>query len=85
MCVAMFLMSFTPLYAQYFSWGASPSSIKWNQLKSDSIKLIYPTYWQYGARQRMQLFDTLRPSISYGFSRGPARTPVIMHTQNMQW
>ncbi len=80
----MFLMSFTPLYAQYFSWGASPSSIKWNQLKSDSIKLIYPTYWQYGARQSMQLFDTLRPSISYGFSRGPARTPVIMHTQNMQ-
>lgn len=81
--VAMLLLSFASARAQYFTWGASPSSIKWNQLRTDSIKLIYPTYWEQNAHRALSLFDTIRPYISHGYSRGPARTPVIMQTQNM--
>lgn len=69
--------------AQYYSWGASPSSIKWKRIKTDSIKLIYPDYWQPNAGRTLFYFDTIRHSISYGFSRPPARVPVIMQTQNM--
>ena len=83
-CAAIALLSFTSARAQYFTWGASPSSIKWSRLRSDSIKLIYPTYWEQNARKALFLFDTIRPYISHGYDRGPARTPVIMHTQNMQ-
>ncbi len=77
------LMSALPLRAQYYSWGASPSSIKWNRLRTDSVKLIYPSYWERQARQTLFLMDTLRPYIGYGFQRSAARTPVIMQTQNM--
>ncbi|MBP3425493.1 MAG: hypothetical protein J6K81_02070 [Rikenellaceae bacterium] len=77
------LMSALPLRAQYYSWGASPSSIKWNRLRADSIKLIYPSYWEDNARRTLWLFDTIRPHVSYGFSRPAARTPVIIQTQNM--
>ena len=58
-------------------------SVKWNRLRTDSVQLIYPTYWETHAHRALHLFDTMRPHISYGFSRGPARTPVIMQTQNM--
>lgn len=83
LCVALALWSVLPAVAQYYSWGASPSSIKWNHLRTDSVQLIYPTYWERNAHSALLLMDTLRPHISYGFSRGPARTPVIMQTQNM--
>ncbi len=79
----MLCASLGTVHAQYYSWGASPSSIKWRRLRTDSIKLIYPDYWQAGAHKALFLFDTIRPYISHGYSYGPARTPVIMQTQNM--
>ena len=69
LCAAIALLSFTSARAQYFTWGASPSSIKWSRLRSDSIKLIYPTYWEQNARKALFLFDTIRPYISHGYVR----------------
>ncbi len=69
--------------AQYYSWGDSPASIKWNQLKTPDIKLIYPASFQENGRRALWYFDTIRHHINFGYRLGTMPTPVILHTQNM--
>ncbi|MDR0907205.1 MAG: hypothetical protein LBM63_01130 [Rikenellaceae bacterium] len=69
--------------AQYYSWGDSPASIRWQKLKTPELKLIYPATFESNARRIKYYLDTVRPHIGYGLSRGTMPTPVVLHTQNM--
>ena len=70
-------------HGQYYDWGVDPASIRWNQLRSDSLRILYPAYFEAGARRAMLYFQSVMPDISYGFDRPALRNiPVVMHTEN---
>jgi hypothetical protein len=69
--------------AQYYSWGDSPASIRWQKLTTRHLKLIYPSTFDENARRVKYYLDTIRPHIGYGLYRGTMPTPIVLHTQNM--
>ncbi len=68
--------------AQYYSWGPAPASIRWNKMQRGDVKLIYPDYFEDGARRVMWYLDTMRLTEGYGYRHGAMRTPVVVQTQN---
>lgn len=70
--------------AQYYSWGDSPASVRWRQIKTESVRMIYPEDGSRQAEKMLFFLDTLRSSIGYGYRHGPMHTPVVMHTRNMR-
>jgi len=69
--------------AQYYSWGPSPVSVRWRQLRTPDVRLVYPREFEAEARRTLWYMDTVRTHIDFGFSRGAMSTPVVMHTRNM--
>ena len=69
--------------AQYYSWGDSPASVRWRQIRTPAIRMIYPEGGLAQAGRMLFYMDTLRSVIGYGYRHGPMRTPVVMHTGNM--
>jgi hypothetical protein len=69
-------------FAQYYDWGASPVSVRWRQIKTPEVKMIYPSDYEANARRALWYLDTIRPHIDFGFRHGTMSTPVVLHTQN---
>ncbi len=69
--------------AQYYSWGNSPASIRWDNVRTEYNRFIFPDTFSWNARRAQFYFDAVRPSISYGFRFGTMFSPVILHTQNL--
>lgn len=70
-------------FAQYYSWGVNPASVRWNKLETTDVKLIYAAEFEENARRTMWYFDTVRPYIGYGYRHGTMPTPVVLHSRNM--
>lgn len=69
-------------YAQYYSNGQSPASLRWKTLGNDSLKMVFPDGFEAQARRTLFYMDTVRSRINYGFRLPPLRTPVMMTTEN---
>ena len=80
---SLFTLSVSEADAQYYSWGPSPASVKWNKLNNKSVKLIYPRDFEENARRVMWYLDSVRNHIDFGYRHGTMRTPVVIHTRNM--
>ncbi len=80
---SFFILGIGAANAQYYSWGNSPASIKWDKLKTPDIKLIYPATFQENGRRVLWYFDTIRPYVNIGYRLGTMPTPVVLHTENM--
>lgn len=80
---ALFAAGTQNLAAQYFDWGNSPASLKWDQLRTPDARIIYPRTFEENARRMAVYFDSLRPHAAYGYRHGTMEMPVILHTQNM--
>ena len=73
----------TELFGQYYDWGQSPASIRWNRIKTPWNSFVYPDGYEAQAARLVHYFDTIRPWIGYGFDQPAFRQmPVVMHTQN---
>ncbi|MBR4999799.1 MAG: hypothetical protein IKY11_02580, partial [Rikenellaceae bacterium] len=70
------------LSAQYYNDGQDPARLKWRELKSGSVRLIYPRNFENKAGVLGQYFKSLNNSISFGFSRQPVDIPVVIHSEN---
>lgn len=69
-------------HSQYYDWGRSPSTIKWSKIKTPTNSYVFPTEYGRNAVRVMNIMDTVHRQISYGYTHGPMRMPVVMHTQN---
>ena len=67
---------------QYYDWGVDPASMRWQQLRGDSVRVIYPRDYDTMARRALHYLGVAGQYIDYGFRRGAMHIPVIMHTQN---
>ena len=68
--------------AQYYSWGADPTYLRWNKLKGDKIDIIYPDTARTIGYKMMYYARAVQPTIDFGFRHGPMKIPFIIHPEN---
>ena len=68
--------------AQYYSTGQEPASIRWKQIKTEHVKLIFPDYYEARARKLVSFLDSTYAYSGTSLDYSPKRIPVIMHTQS---
>ena len=68
--------------AQYYSWGADPTYMRWNKLKGDKIDVIYPDTARTLGYKMMYYAQAVQPSIGFGFRHGPMKIPFVIHPEN---
>lgn len=67
---------------QYYDWGVDPASMRWQQLRGDRARVIYPEGYDTMARRMLHYIDAAGGTIDFGFRRDAMRIPIIMHTRN---
>ncbi|MCD4725455.1 MAG: hypothetical protein K8R63_11500 [Bacteroidales bacterium] len=81
--IIFLLLSMTQqLHAQYYSTGQEASSIKWKQLKTEHVKLVFPDYYEQNARELAGYLDTVYRYASASLNYHPKRISLVLHTQS---
>ena len=68
--------------AQYYSWGADPTYMRWNKLKGDKVDVIYPDTARTIGYKMMYYTQAIKPSVGFGFRHGPMKIPFVIHPEN---
>ena len=68
--------------AQYYSWGADPTYMRWRELKGDKISVIYPDTARTLGYKMMYYARAVQPDIDFGFRHGPMKIPFVIHPEN---
>ncbi len=68
--------------AQYYSWGADPTYMRWRKLKGDKIDVIYPDTARNLGYKMMYYARAVQPSIDFGYRHGPMTIPFVIHPEN---
>lgn len=83
LAAALFL-SATAAQAQYYSWGPDAASLRWRTIRTPDVQVIFPDTAASVARRTLRFIEAARPSIGYGFRRGPLKIPFVMHPENFR-
>ncbi len=68
--------------AQYYSWGADPTYMRWRKLKGDKIDVIYPDTARTQGYKMMYYARAVQPTINFGYRHGPMKIPFVIHPEN---
>ena len=68
--------------AQYYSWGADPTYMRWRKLKGDKIDVIYPDTSRNIGYKMMYYARAVQPTIDFGYRHGPMKIPFVIHPEN---
>ena len=81
--MTMLLFATVRATAQYVVSGAAPASLRWQQIKTERYKLVFPNYYLNKAQLIHAYLDTIRPYISYGLRPLFDRLPVVLYPTNL--
>ncbi|WP_289054721.1 TolB family protein [Carboxylicivirga marina] len=70
------------LQAQYYSSGADPANIKWQQVNSDVFKVVYPEEIEAEAKRFIAMLDSLYEYGGHTLAHTPKPIKVIMHAHS---
>lgn len=70
--------------AQYYTWGSDPAGLKWSELRTDDVRIIYPDTARDVARRTLFCVEKVRPYIGYGFRHSAMRIPFVLHPENFR-
>lgn len=65
--------------AQFYTFGSDPSSAKWNQIRSEHYKLVYPQEIDSMAREYLRTLEKYRDAVNEPLKIDPKPIPVILH------
>lgn len=65
--------------AQYFTFGADPSSVKWSSIKTSDFKLIYPRGMDSLARTYLFNLERYRKVVNESLLIDTKSIPVVLH------
>ena len=68
-----------PLRAQFYSFGAEPSGVRWRQIRSEHFRLIYPEETDSLARTYLMMLEKQRPLVNAPVKIDTKPLPVILH------
>ena len=69
--------------AQYYSWGADPTALRWDRIRGNEVSVIYPRTTPALGYSLMHYINAIQPSIDFGFRYGAMDIPFIVHPENM--
>ena len=70
-------------YAQYYSWGTDPTSLRWRQLKGEKYRIVYPDSAKNIASEVALYLDAVQGDIGYGYEHPQMSIPFVVHPENM--
>jgi Tol biopolymer transport system component len=81
----MFVLCFLPfaLSAQYFNPGTDPASVRWNQVRSQHFRIIYPRNLDSQAVYIANALEYFRIPGSASMEALPGKWPVILHNRTI--
>lgn len=84
--IATFLLviSCFAVKSQYYNVGQDAPSIKWRQLKTEHIQLIYPDYFEEQAQELANTFESACSKVGFSLSHTNFKIPVIAHPETME-
>ena len=68
---------------QFYSSGTEPFSIKWEQIKTEHFKIIYPKGFYAEANKLTNLFTDARPLVDYTMGVRPRKISVLLHNHTV--
>lgn len=69
------------MHAQYFISGQDPGSTKWNQIKTEKFRIIFPKNYLAKAQQYINLFELSSDANNAVYRSKLRRIPVVLHNQ----
>lgn len=70
-------------YAQYFTAGNEPFSVKWQCIETDKFELIFPSGLDHQVRRFARYIDNCYDSMQNTMTARAIKIPVIFHNQNV--
>ena len=71
------------VYAQYYSWGTDPTSLRWRQLKGEKYRIVYPDSAKNIASEVALYLDAVQNDIGFGYEHPQMSIPFVVHPENM--
>ena len=75
----LFVSTSVGLFAQQF--GGNPSSVKWNQVNTDSVRIIFPTGLEKQAMEIADISTRLGKLTDYSIGKGFRKINIILQNQ----
>jgi len=78
-----FILIFISIHAssQYYTAGTDPASLKWKQIKTPVVRLVFEESLQEHALQMAAYMDSMAPYISSSLNYTPKRIDILLHNQ----
>ena len=70
------------LCAQFYSWGADPTSFRWKQMRTKEYRVVYPDTARNIASRMMLYLDAVKEDIDYGYRHPQMSIPFVVHPAN---
>ena len=68
--------------AQYYSWGVDSPKHRWQQLKSENYRIVYPDTAENIATRMWYYLGAVKDDISYGYRHPAMSMPFVVHPEN---
>jgi len=70
------------LHAQYYSTGQDPASVRWNQIKTDSFRIIFPDRFSRNSRYLSDILELTAKYETKSLQAKVPRMPFLLHTSS---
>ena len=71
-------------YAQYYTMGEDPASLRWNQINTDHFKVIFPEEFSSEARRTTYLLEFHYDQNAGYLEHLPRKIPVVLHNRSVR-
>lgn len=78
----IFLLTCYNLTGQYYSSGNDPARLKWKQIKTPVVRLVFEESMQERAEQLAAFMDSIAPQVTGNHKIIPRRIDLLLHNQS---
>ena len=79
--ILFFIASFSA-EAQFYDMGQDPASVKWNIIKTEHFRIIFPEGIEAQAQHIANGFEQVYEPLSSGMNIKAVKVPVILHNRD---
>jgi hypothetical protein len=80
---ALCTLNFELIQAQYFTLGADPASVRWNQVRTENFRIIYPNTLDSQALYIANAYEHIYGPGAASLGVKPRKWPVILHNRTV--
>jgi hypothetical protein len=78
----IFILACYNLTGQYYSSGNDPARLKWKQIKTPVVRLVFEESMQKRAEQLAAFMDSIAPQVISAHKISPRRIDLLLHNQS---